>query len=149
MTYYPLTKAQMGVYLECVKHPQSTQYNNPWSTLLDPRLDADRIERALQAIYAARRELRLHFTENADGTPCQYESDAALNVRRTTMTEAEALAYQQDGFCRPFSLNGDEPLMRAELLFTEENWYLLLDFHHLIADGTTNLSLFSHRELPP
>ena len=70
MTHYPLTKAQMGVYLECAKHPYSTQYNNPWSTLLDPELNLDRIEQAIQNIYAVRKELHLHFTEESDGSVC-------------------------------------------------------------------------------
>ena len=147
MSDHPLTKAQLGVYLECVKHPESTQYNNPFSMLLDPQLDPDRIEKAILNIYDVRIELHLHFTEDADGSPCQYISDSKLKVMHTVMTEEEADTYLHGGFCRPFLLDGDEPLFRAEIVTTEENRYLLLDFHHLIADGTTMLSLFSHRDL--
>ena len=147
MSDHPLTKAQLGVYLECVKHPESTQYNNPFSMLLDPQLDPDRIEKAILNIYDVRKELHLHFTEDADGSPCQYISDSELKVMHTVMTEEEADTYLHGGFCRPFLLDGDEPLFRAEIVTTEENRYLLLDFHHLIADGTTMLSLFSHRDL--
>ncbi|MBQ8031997.1 MAG: amino acid adenylation domain-containing protein, partial [Butyrivibrio sp.] len=147
MTHYPLTKAQMGVYLECARHPESTQYNNPWSTLLDPVLDQDKIEQAIIKIFDARKELHLHFTEETDGTVCQYVSDAKLKVKRLDMTEDEAVRYQKEDFCRPFVLNGDEPLIRAEILVTEKNRYLLVDLHHLIADGTTDLFLFSHRDL--
>ncbi|MCR4762284.1 MAG: amino acid adenylation domain-containing protein, partial [Lachnospiraceae bacterium] len=146
-SYYPLTRSQMGVYMECIRHPYSTQYNTSWSTLLDPGLDADRIEQAILQIYHTRPELRLHFTEEADGTPIQYVSDVELFVKRLHMTEDEACVYQKNGFDRPFSLNGDEPLMRAEILITEKNRYLLIVIHHLIADGTTDLLLFSHRDL--
>ena len=91
MSDHPLTKAQLGVYLECVKHPESTQYNNPFSMLLDPQLDPDRIEKAILNIYDVRKELHLHFTEDADGSPCQY-----ISKRRRIPICTEVFA---DRFC--------------------------------------------------
>ena len=47
---YPLLQSQLGVFMECMKNPISTQYNFPVSSVLPKTIDLDRLEKALQKI---------------------------------------------------------------------------------------------------
>ena len=51
------------------------------------------------------------------------------------MSEAELEAYKQE-FVRPFNLSKG-PLYRMEIVETEACVYLLMDVHHLVADGAS------------
>ena len=149
MDTHPLLQSQLGVFYECLKYPQVKQYNCPCIVPLTPEVDLDRVETAMQAIFAARQELRMRFMIDSKGEPRQYvDEDKKLTVARREMTEAEFEDYAYHGFCRPFDIMGEEPLIRVELVTTAENRYMLVDIHHLVTDGTSYLVLFPQRDLP-
>ena len=69
------------------------------------------------------------------------EDDDALTdelwpIVRREMTEAYFHDYAHHGFCRPFDIMGDEPLIRVEIAATHEKKYLLVDIHHMVTDDT-------------
>ena len=76
MQTYPLLQSQLGVFYDCLKYPQVMQYNIPGIITLTDDIDLDRVERAVQAIFAARQELRLRFLIDDSGEPRQYVDDA-------------------------------------------------------------------------
>ncbi len=150
MQTYPLLQSQLGVFYDCLKYPQVMQYNIPGIITLTDDIDLDRVERAVQAIFAARQELRLRFLIDDSGEPRQYVDDAKqLTIVRRQMTEADFRQYAYHGFCRPFDIMGEEPLVRMELVTTTEGpRYMLFDIQHLVSDGTGYLKLFPQRDLP-
>ncbi|MCR5132249.1 MAG: amino acid adenylation domain-containing protein [Prevotella sp.] len=149
MKTYPLLQSQLGVFYDCLKYPQVKQYNVPCIVPLTNDIDADRVEKAIETIFAERKELRIGFLIDEQGEPRQYVDDSKkLKVERREMTEADFQEYAHRDFCRPFNIMGNEPLMRVELVTTPEKRYLLVDIHHLITDGTSYLVLFPQRDLP-
>ena len=149
MKTYPLLQSQLGVFYECLKYPQVMQYNVPSITPLTDGVDFDRVEAAFQAIFAAREVLRLRFLIDEQGEPQQYVDDnKRLEIRRREMPEDEFQRYAHNGFCRPFDIMGEEPLLRVELITTPIGRYMLMDIHHLLTDGTSYLTVFPQRDLP-
>ena len=59
MKTFPLLQSQLGVFYDCLKYPKVMQYNVPSITPLSDGVDFNRIEAAFQAIFAARKVLRL------------------------------------------------------------------------------------------
>ena len=148
MKTYPLLQSQLGVFYECLKYPQVMQYNIPSITPLTEGVDFDRVEAAFQAIFAARKVLRLRFLIDEQGEPRQYVDDKHLEIVRREMPEDEFQRYAHKGFCRPFDIMGEEPLLRVELITTPSGRYMLMDIHHLLTDGTSYLTVFPQRDLP-
>ena len=156
MKTYPLLQSQLGVFYDCLKYPQVMQYNCPNITQLSDDVDLQRVEKALQTIFAERQELKIRFFIDENGEPRQYVDESKqLNIVRREMTEAEFQEYAYHAFCRPFDIMGEEPLIRVELVtvlpltthLSPLN-YMLLDIHHMITDGTSYLVLFPQRDLP-
>ena len=149
MKPYPLLQSQLGVFYDCLKYPQVMQYNIPCIVPLTGDIDIDRVVSALQTIFAARKELHIRFFIDENGDPRQCVDDnKRLTITRREMTEADFQDYAHHGFCRPFDIMGDEPLIRAEIVTTPQKAYLLVDIHHMVTDGTSYLTLFPQRDLP-
>ncbi len=149
MKTFPLLQSQLGVFYDCLKYPKVMQYNVPSITPLSDGVDFNRIEAAFQAIFAARKVLRLRFLIDDQGEPRQFVDDnKKLVVLRREMADEEFHHYAHSGFCRPFDIMGPEPLLRVELITTESGRFMLMDIHHLVTDGTSYLTLFPQRDLP-
>ena len=71
MQSYPLLQSQLGVFYDCLKYPQVMQYNIPCIVPLTDNIDTERLESALQTIFAARKELRIRFLIDENGEPRQ------------------------------------------------------------------------------
>ena len=150
MKTYPLLQSQLGVFYDCLKFPQVMQYNCPNISELTNTVDLDQVEKAMQTIFAERQELKIRFLIDENGEPRQYvDENKKLTIVRREMSEVDFQQYAYHGFCRPFDLMGEEPLLRIELVTTPEGKrYMLLDIHHMITDGTSYLVLFPQRDLP-
>ena len=142
MKQYPLLQSQMGVFLECQTYPDNTQYNLPFRVALDHSADAHALAAAWEKLIRQNAVLRARFTVDEDGIPRQWpDNDMSVDVPIRRMTESEAESYISDGFVRPFDVLGGDPLFRVELIKTENNLHMLMDFHHLIMDGFSYSSL--------
>ena len=149
MKTYPLLQSQLGVFYDCLKYPKVMQYNIPCITKLTDDIDLNRVEKAIQAIFTARPELSMRFLIDENGEPRQYvDENKKLTVVRREMTQEAFDDYAHHGFCRPFDIMGEEPLLRVELITVAPLHYMLLDIHHLVSDGTSYLVLFPQRDLP-
>ncbi len=149
MKTYPLLQSQLGVFYDCLKYPQVMQYNIPCIVPLTDDIDTNRVETAIQTIFATRQELRIRFLIDEQGEPRQFVDDTkTLTVEHREMTETDFDEYAHHGFCRPFDIMGDEPLIRVEIVTTPEKRYLLVDINHMVTDGTSYLTLFPQRDLP-
>ncbi len=135
LTEAPLTSAQTGVYMECMKTAGSTAYNIPVMMTLPPTVTEERLTQALTAVIKAHPQFAVHFELSA--TDIMQVTDKALapQIATSRMTEEELKEYAGQ-FVRPFNLNKG-PLYRFEIVRTPQSLYLLADIHHLIFDGSS------------
>lgn len=145
---YPLLQSQEDVYLAWTAHPESVAWNLPSIIEMESSVSADRLERALQAVVAARGVLHTRLIKGV--IPCQ-QIDWSLPVpivRRQMKSMDDVRHYAHNGFVRPFAIDGSEALCRFEVVETPQGVVLLLDVHHVIADGLTLSQLLMGRDLP-
>ena len=145
---YPLLQSQEDVYLAWTTHPESLAWNLPSIIEMGANVSADRLERALQAVIAARGVLHTRLIKGV--VPCQ-QIDWSLPVpivRRQMKSMDDVRHYAHNGFVRPFAIDGSEALCRFEVVETPQGVILLLDVHHVIADGLTLSQLLMGRDLP-
>ncbi len=167
--YYPLSPAQKRMYVLQQMDPQSTGYNMPSAVLLKGRPEPLKVERALQRLIARHEALRTSFFQ-LDGQPVQRihptvpfklekTEDAGIGPdeprrERSRYSPGSPQASRLvTAFVRPFDLSR-APLMRAALVTLDPGTHVLvLDFHHIISDGTANgilaqELLWEYREKP-
>lgn len=141
---YPMTDSQLGIYLECMREPESLMYNNLASFLFprDMGLDPYKLRDALTAVIEGFPFMKIHVEEQ-NGVPCIIPNETLtyeIPVRRVDSTEPTALAKS---FFRPFSLEAG-PMFRFEIDILKNGDVLLLgDMHHIITDGTSTALFFS------
>ncbi|WP_160716902.1 non-ribosomal peptide synthetase [Chitinophaga solisilvae] len=136
-THYALSSAQKRLYILQQFEDSSTTYNIPFVARVNGKIDADRLEQALHMLIHRHEAFRTSFTL-LDGEPVQQISaQADFRLQRRTIT-ADTAAACTTAFIQPFD-TGRAPLFRAALLQyeTTESQLLLLDIHHIIADGVT------------
>lgn len=139
-TSYPLSAAQMGVFMECVKNPESTVYNLPFTLEFSLDTDAQKITAAIQRVLTAHPSLHIYFDVVGQEVRAIKNQKQDFSVTYQEMTEQE---YQELMAHYPgaFRLNRP-PLYVFKLLRTEKALYLFMDVHHLIFDGfSVNLFL--------
>ncbi|RAL25793.1 amino acid adenylation domain-containing protein [Thermoflavimicrobium daqui] len=134
--YYPVSSAQKRIYILQQLERNATHYNMSGALMLNGSLDRVRLEQAFQKLIQRHESLRTSF-QVINGEPMQYvhtEVDFQLRVRKGSKEGAKNWVNQ---FIQPFSLD-QAPLFRAELIQLEpEEHLLLIDLHHIIADGVS------------
>ena len=146
---YPLSSSQMGIYAGWAAYPQTTGYNLPAVVPFPCTVDADRLAGAMQQIADTREVLHTRICTDAEGRPCQYAyMQMPVVVQRMQTGEAEAQYYIAHDFVRPFAIDGSEPLARFAVIVTPQHHYLLIDIHHIIADGLTIVHSLLGIDLP-
>ena len=134
----PLSQSQLGVYLHCAKDPQTTQYNMPFALVFERKEDYISPERLRQAwldVANAHPILKAHLAMHERELVQVLDHDRKLDVSVEHCAEEE-IAGIMEGFRRPFNLF-EGPFARAAIYITEKATRLLLDFHHLVFDGTS------------
>ena len=170
---FPLLQSQEDVFLAWTAHPESVAWNLPSIIELGSGVSADRLETALRAVVAARGVLHTRISV-AEPEPCsnttiqcrqQIDWSLPVPIVRSHMPSLDAVrCYAREEFVRPFATDGSEALCRFEIVTTDVNdsatdknlasvakrqfVVLLLDVHHLIADGLTLSRLLVGRDLP-
>ncbi|WKD33401.1 condensation domain-containing protein [Streptomyces xanthophaeus] len=139
----PLTPAQRRLWALGQLRPGDPFFSIPFAVTIEGPLDADALQRALDALVQRHDALRVRIVRDAAGEPVQRigaPAPVALDVVEATREEAAARA---DAFaCTPFDLDGG-PLLRAELLrLSEARHQLLVGVHHIVFDGAS-LELFT------
>ena len=136
---YPLSAAQLGVYMECVKNPDDKTYNIPTWLEFDKETDPEKLKQVIGKILKAHPSLNLHF-ETIDGQVMAVNNPAQEpDISVVEMTPEEFKQYKQ-GYLFSFKLSKG-PLYRFEIVKTGDSNWLYTDFHHLVFDGFS-LDLF-------
>jgi amino acid adenylation domain-containing protein/thioester reductase-like protein len=129
----PLSYAQMGVYVDCVKQPEATVYNIPMAVRFPKDVDITLLTTALETLVKAHPQMRAHFGSSGSDIIQIIDFDQPIEIQHSQHNEAEMDQYKRE-FVKPFNLR-QGPLYRMELVTTEQWVYLMLDFHHLVMDG--------------
>lgn len=155
---YPLSSAQRRMYFLYELEGEGISYNMPLMVKIKGRLDHQRLSRALDEMTRRHASLRTCF-ETVNGRPVQrITPDAQIPVSYRQAATGTELQDMVLGFIQPFALD-KAPLVRICIASTaEEESVLMLDMHHIIADGISTdifvrdlLALYQGQELvqPP
>lgn len=122
MEKYPLTEQQLAIYIASVKDKGTCLYNIPLKLRLPKSIDLKKLRACLVKLIHNHWELNVKLIDASENMYFIYDSE---RIRIEKYTDQEV-----DTFFRPFDLL-NPPLARVGLSDT----YLLMDIHHIIADG--------------
>jgi amino acid adenylation domain-containing protein len=134
---FPLSPAQRRLWFVERMDPGSATYHVPVALRLSGPLDAEVLQRALQALVARHEALRTVFGE-AEGEPAQWIAPAAPPVLARGAVEAGEAALRRRlalEAARPFDLVAGPPFRALLLCAGPDDHVLLLVAHHLVSDG--------------
>ncbi len=135
-TRYPLTQTQLGIFLECLKAGNSDVYNIPMLWKLAPSIEAGRLCSAVNTALRAHPVLFCTIRQDEAGTVSMYPGDSSAYKVPLAETTEQALESAVAARRVLFDLAAG-PLFAASVLKTEACCYLLLEAHHIVADGTS------------
>lgn len=130
-----LTSAQQGVYIDCILDPENLQYNNPKAVSIPEGIGSADVAAAVKRAFELHPALFSHF-ENRDGRAVQVYADAYSAVVEVHKVDDAAHKAGKESFVCPFDLSRG-PLYRAVVLDSPSGVELLMDFHHLVYDGSS------------
>lgn len=139
--FYPLTDSQLGVFLECLQSPESVMYNIPFCFTAPKDVDADKLKKALETMVNHYPVLNVSIVEKDGCYGMLPHPERAYGVETEEICE-ERFQQVKAGFVKAFDLENG-PLFRIKLYQTEEQIYLLADFHHIISDGASIAAFFN------
>src|SRR4029077_8468793 len=126
--------AQASIWFMEQVHARTTTYSLPIVLEWGEGLDVAVLERSLQELIRRHEILRTRF-EVLNGVPVQRIEAAASTVALEVVAEVSATEVRlREEIGRPFDLERG-PLLRAVLGRRSGGWTLLLNLHHIVADG--------------
>ena len=134
---YPITQTQSGIFVECMSMPDSTVYNIPVIAKIGEKVDVQRLSRAIKEAVDAHCYVKTKLITDSSGNIRASRNDTA--EAEVAVIECEKLPDVKS-LIRPHKLLG-ESLYRIEIYVTKDGNYLLMDFHHIICDGTSEAIL--------
>ncbi|MBW7473808.1 non-ribosomal peptide synthase/polyketide synthase [Paenibacillus oenotherae] len=155
--YYPLSSAQMRLYVLDQLEGPGTGYNMPGVLRMKGALDRARFEGAFQALVDRHESLRTSFHTIETEPKQKVHEHAELHVEWLEAADSAAETEQLiEAFVQPFRLDM-APLLRVGLVGLQENEHLLLfDMHHIVSDGISMsvlirefVALYRGDSLPP
>ncbi len=129
----PLTANQLGIYFDCMAHPEGVGYHLPNVMRFDDTVDPEKLRDAVLKTLDHHPYLKVTLGAES-GRPVLLRDDARRvevpieHMAAFTDEMAEALAAE------PFDLNGGA-LCRFRIFVTDAGVCLFSLFHHLIVDG--------------
>ncbi len=140
---YALTSPQREIWFDQILHEGIPLYNIGGYVKIPGAINSVLFEQAVNLLVQKHDTLRTMLTEvqDEDGVPMQtYAEKLAVTVPlRDFSTKADphesAMAWMQQRFIETFELTG-QPLFRYDLVkISDDNYYWLIQYHHLIVDG--------------
>lgn len=132
----PLSWFQERLWLLNQKNPEDTSYNIPVAFLIEGVLDVSALARSLGAIRRRHENLRARFMATPGEAPVQVASapeDLTLTVVEATPEEVASHVSENAG--HRFDLARGPVMISRLLRLDPERHLLLLNVHHIVADG--------------
>jgi thioesterase domain-containing protein/acyl carrier protein len=148
----PLSLAQERLWLLEQLNSGSTAYNVPYALYLEGELNQSALEQSLNTIWQRHEALRTSFQE-VEGKPVQLIAPAKtltipiIELQGLPENERNSkIEYlvKEEARC-PFNFSRDSLFRSSLLKLGEREHILLLTFHHIVFDASSDLVLF--REL--
>ena len=136
---FPLSFAQQRLWFLWQLEGANSAYNVPAALRLKGSLDITALEQAFQEIVRRHEVLRTRFPM-VDGKPVQaidsnFESLTVVDLQQLSEQESDPVQIAIESAQTPFDLAKDS-LLRVKLLqLSKTEHILLLNMHHIIADG--------------
>lgn len=131
----PLSTSQYGIYVECASHKGEPFYNLPYVYELDGELDGERLLGAIEKAFKSHPTLFTRITLNDDGDPVQ-SIDMDNETWSLDIKDIVDIEHEKARLVTPFDLDGGR-LFHVEVMHSKDHYYLFLDYHHIIIDGTS------------
>ncbi|HYE53805.1 MAG TPA: amino acid adenylation domain-containing protein [Chitinophagaceae bacterium] len=152
VAYYPLSSAQKRVYFLHQFNRTSLAYNLPQVVQLQGELDQQKLEAIFQQLIQRHETLRTSFHIVEEEPVQKVWEQVTFSIERL---EGSCIHSTIDSFIRPFDLQ-QAPLIRAGMLgIAPLEHVLMLDMHHIIADGVSQailvkelVQLYNDQSLP-
>ncbi len=133
----PLSEAQRGIYFECLNKPESDFYNIVYYCDIPDIVD---IEHFLYSIQRTIADYPIFDTriDVIHGVPSMVKmhSDVIPEMVEVECITADSLEEELENINTVFDLKNG-PLYRIELCECGSEYYLLINVHHIICDGTS------------
>jgi len=133
MSNIPLSYAQMGVYVDSIKHPESTIYNTPVVARFPKNVDTKLLVKSMETLIKTHPQLQVHFGSAGSDIVQIVDFEQPIEILQSNHPEDEIPHYKME-FVKPFNLKKG-PLYHIEIVTTEQWVYLMMDMHHLVVDG--------------
>ena len=131
---YPLTSSQLGIYFACQKNPNGTMYNIPLSCSLPKTIDIEKFRKAVWKV--ANNHQALSFVvDTSKGVPAMRRHEFDIQIPLLQVKEEE-LEAEKRKFIKPFDLE-QGPLCRYIVFETEIEYCFMMDYNHMVFDGTS------------
>lgn len=133
---YETSAAQKRMFILEQLDNIKTGYNMPIKMKIEGAFNPEKFRQGLQAIVKRHESFRTAFVMEESGLMQTVLDEVAINVPMEEINE-EQVQEKFVEFIKPFDL-GQAPLLRCKInKVKEECWYVFLDMHHIIADGTS------------
>lgn len=132
---YPVSSIQKRIYATAARLPDSTVYNMAGGVWVEGDVDVERLGAAFDTLIQRHEALRTGFEIRGGELVQRIHPHVAASIeRRSVASEAEVPAVVR-ALVRPFDL-ARPPLARLAVIEAAPRLrLLLLDMHHIIADG--------------
>jgi len=153
--YYPVSSAQRRLYVLQQMGEKNTAYNEPMIVILEGNLKKEKIADTFKQLINRQESMRTFF-EILHGEPIQRiveNNSITFNIDYFDINETEPQIKSSieekekkvdeivNHFIRPFHLK-HLPLFRVGLITMDrEQFILMVDMHHIIMDGTSQVIL--------
>ena len=137
---YPLTKTQMGIYLESLTGGSKETYSSPYLTRAAEGITAEQLIFAVRQVLDAHPGMKYVIHADESGMPHMIpKPDAQIEIPIVEGTEEGRLAFMKEFV--PVVPLMDQLLFHPAVYRTPERCYLALKSHLIFFDGTA-ISLF-------
>ncbi|GFZ32347.1 surfactin synthase subunit 2 [Clostridium zeae] len=134
--FYSVSSAQKRVFMLQNFEKNSIGYNISGAITIEGKLDKKKFEEAFQKLIERHEAFRTSFEIDQEEVVQKIHKTIRFKLDYFE-SEENQVQYLINNFVAPFQLN-NAPLFRAGLIRLEENKHvLMLDMHHIIADGTS------------
>ncbi|MCR4557705.1 MAG: amino acid adenylation domain-containing protein [Saccharofermentans sp.] len=129
----PLSAAQSGVYVDCMKNPDAATYNIPSVLTFEKNVDPENLKDSICRVLKAHPSIFVHF-DIGDRQVMSIKDEMIMpDIPVFEKSPEECERFKVD-FVKPFHLNKG-PLFRFTIVKTPDDVRVYSDFHHLVFDG--------------
>lgn len=127
-----LSPAQQRLYIINQTNPGSTVYNMPSIFRLEGDVDLNKLQQVINKLVERHQSLRTRFYVENDKIFQEIYTECKVFVEHKVV-DSNNLENEIAGFIKPFNLN-QAPLLRAAIFKVVNEFILVIDIHHIIAD---------------